>query len=138
MAKGILHLSRRALVVEEYSLIQSRKEKVFAPHHALVNAQPSALMIHAMFEDAFPARRLNCQELRLCECVQDVECSVPIQARPAWVARQFGQVPHAASSDGRSRAFIGQSRIWLVPVVGGYAVFRSALDVKVGASLGRL
>ena len=77
-------------------LVERLEEEVLAPHHALVHAQALALVVHAVLEDAFPAGRVDREELRRQECGQDRRRVVAVEraaapgrrsARPGGAAR---------------------------------------------------
>src|SRR5512136_1903130 len=65
-----------------HHLAQPFEEKVIAPHHAFVHAQPFALMVHAMLEQALPARRLMGEKFRRRECGQNAESVIEIPPCP--------------------------------------------------------
>jgi len=48
---------------QAHSFIQSRQEKVFTPHNALIDTELFTLVIDPVSEDAFPTGRFVGQEL---------------------------------------------------------------------------
>ena len=77
------------------SFIQSRKEKVFTPHHALINAELFAFVINPMFKDSLPTGGFVGQELwaepscaagGCCALVEDCAvCDLAAARGAAWL-----------------------------------------------------
>src|SRR5829696_850442 len=72
--------------------IQRLDEEVLAPHHAFVDAQVLALVVTAMLEDPFPARRVHCQELRREKRVQNRPGVLLVVRGPLRFPRQLGEL----------------------------------------------
>ena len=60
------------------SFIQSRQEKVFTPHDALIDTELFTLVINPASEDAFPTGRFVGQELRAEQRVENYESVLSI------------------------------------------------------------
>ena len=60
------------------SFVQSRQEKVFAPHDALIDTELFAYVINPVSEDAFPTGGFIGQELRVEQRVENYESVLSI------------------------------------------------------------
>jgi len=60
------------------SLIQSRKEKVFTPHDALIDPELFAFVINPVLKDSLPTGGLVGQEFRAEQCTKNYESIVSI------------------------------------------------------------
>ena len=65
-------------VRQAQSFVQSRQEKVFTPHDALIDTEFFALVINSVFKDAFPTRGFVGQELWAEQRVENYESVLSI------------------------------------------------------------
>src|SRR5919199_2253237 len=115
--------------------VQRLDEEILPPHDALVDAQPFALMIDAVLEDALPAGRLDGQERGVAQGAQDRLRVAAVLRRALRLLRQLGELEQSARRDGRGGALVGIGWVGLLPVVGRDAVLGCARDIEVGAAL---
>ena len=65
-------------VRQAQSFIQSRQEKVFTPHNALIDTKLLTLVINPVSEDAFPTGRFVGQELWTEQRIENYESVLSI------------------------------------------------------------
>src|SRR5918911_1317062 len=127
----------RPLLLAGFSqqFVQRLDEEILPPHDALVDAQPFALVIDAVLEDALPAGRLDGQERGVAQGGQDRLRVATVLRRALRLLRQFGELEQAARRDGRGGTLVGIGRVGLLPVVWRDAVLGRARNVEVSAAL---
>src|SRR5258706_11797825 len=79
--------------------IQRLDEEVLAPHDALVDAEALALVVAAVLEDAFPAGRLDRQELGRAERGHDGVGVAPVARGVGGLTRDLGELEQPTRSD---------------------------------------
>jgi hypothetical protein len=95
-------------------------------------------VINPVSENAFPTWRFAGQKLWGEQGVENCKGVRSIIVGLCGFSNSLGKLKHSCRGDGSSGTFVGRSWIWFFPIVRGNSMRWSALDIKIGTTLGRI